>query len=279
VITVSAKDEDVLEEVISIAEERIPFFKELERAVFIDGDLFVASELDRLGVAYKKTEDPFYDDHQYKHMGPGPHPSGSEQDVHAGDGVTDRARQWVDSLSPEELSALRQWGRWGHGVRKIQSGQANTLTDRDRRNAERALPHWESALKKGVAYEGEVYRGITRVPEETLENWKPGSVIELRNDQSASKDSDVAIKFTHPASKKRSEASVFWKIRQKTGVDLFEQTSVYYGDDPQTGWVSESEVILRKGSKYVVKSTQWFNSEGEHHLGNGRYVIELEEVE
>lgn len=161
-----------------------------------------------------------------------------------------KAIAWSTSLTQDERFAIREWGSWGGEIRKLQRGESV-----DHPKFQKYREDWESALDKGVQYEGPVYRGLSDVPLSELTSWIKSGGIELKNDQSATKGKDVADTFTGGA----RGVKAMWFIQQRSGVDLFGTTDVTQGGRS----VNEREIILRKGTRYRVVGVRFVLASGE----------------
>lgn len=167
-------------------------------------------------------------------------------------GIDEARRAWVKSLTEPERYALRLWGESGFGIRKLQTGETERVTARDLQRSQYALPHWESALARGVEYEGTVYRGLSDVPEDVVNGWIRDGGIEFNCDQSSSKDESTASSFV---------GNVMLIVNQRSGIDLCGETNVTSGGAGH--YISEQEVILRKGARYAVKSFRYVKKNGD----------------
>lgn len=101
-------------------------------------------------------------------------------------------------------------------------------------------------MNRGEKYNGIVYRGLTNVDNQTIKKWMDKNDIELRNDQSATKNENIGKEFSGGSYK---GGTALWVIEQKSGVDLKETTNVTQGGK----WTPESEVVIRKGREYKIK--------------------------
>ncbi len=213
-------------------------------------------------------------------------------------------KRWADGLSREEQQAIMRWGSSGLHMRMQQRGDElsddATVYEKHHWDAcARALPHWEAATDRAPTYAGEVYRGLSRVPEAVLIAWGVGAIIQLTNDQSATYDREYVNKYVGTG-RSRSNVSILWQLEQESGRNLGELTRVYYGDDPQTGFVSEKEIVLPKGVQYRVVDVAFYDQDGRripddipdywegvesppigympHHYHTGHYRMRLREV-
>ena len=167
------------------------------------------------------------------------------------------SQEWVESLTKEENFAIQVWGRMGSNLRKVQSGNTAGMTAQEITKAKKILPHWESAMAKGVKFDGTIYRGLSNVPYEGgIDEWINKGIIELTNDQSASYDLDVGKSFAAHKGHGNNN-SVFWEVSQSNGVDLLGKTNVTMGGK----FVSESEIVMRKGTQYRIKSADFIRND------------------
>lgn len=174
-------------------------------------------------------------------------------------GATSKKDIWINSLTDKEKQAIHHWGISGGDLRRLQSGDTARMSEFELIEAKRTLPYWESATAKGVKYEGEIYRGLTNVPYNgVIDQWTPGSIIKLTNDQSATYGKDIAKDFVVIAKGDNRYSSVLWKIDQSSGINLFEQTNVTMGGK----LISESEIIIKKNTQYRIKSNRFFKENG-----------------
>jgi hypothetical protein len=169
---------------------------------------------------------------------------------------------WLDSFSENERYAFYSWQRNGTDLRRQQSGEE---TPEQNPTAAQVLPHWESIMERGYCYEGVVHRGLNSVPRNVVADWEPGTIIELKNDQSASK----SLNYVEDRFQVRPDGgtvNVVWNVNQRSGISLFDMPVDYGGIGR-----NEQEVVLRRNTKYrVIDKTR--NKEG-----NG-YIIRLDEL-
>ena len=169
--------------------------------------------------------------------------------------------EWIGSLSEEEQISIRRWGESGRHIRNIQSGDISNMSEAEITRANKLNELFTSAIDKGVEFNGIVYRGLTDVPINDIDEWiKNGNII-LKNDQSASKLYNVSKTFSVTGVKNSN--AVEFIIDQKHGIDLFEQTAVTQGGS----LIPEAEVVIRKNAKYKIVDY-------DYKLKDGRSIIE-----
>lgn len=172
--------------------------------------------------------------------------------------LSTKRNEWADKLSTDEQSAIDHWGTSGKDIRNLQSGNINEMTDLEISRAQNYLDNWESALDKGINYNGVVYRGLNNVPYENgIDNWINDGRIEIANDQSSTINGNIVDGFSGKGYGNNN--SVVWEVEQNSGVILFDMTHVTMGGKP----ISESEVVLRKGTIYKIKETQYYTKNGD----------------
>jgi len=155
---------------------------------------------------------------------------------------------WGKTLTTNQKGMLTRWGGKSRDRRKSQlAGEIDEA--------------WDAMLDSAPEYEGEVVRGMSRVPDDVVSKWIAGATLELQSDQSATFDEKYAEKYIGTKGYGRDNASVKWVMEQNSGAWLEEETDVWYGD-PQTGRVSESEVVVRRGSRHRVKSVEFLDRTG-----------------
>lgn len=170
-------------------------------------------------------------------------------------------RKWEDALNPEESQLIRNWGGSGAVLRQIQAGQEITGDNKGWADYLRSrMPVWKAMLDRAPKYEGVVYRGLSRVSDETVRQWLDAQSMTLANDQSASRVQKEANHWWGRGY--RGTASVLLVVNQKSGALVENATRVFYGDDPQLGAVDEAEVILRQGTKYKIRSVKYIDDWG-----------------
>jgi hypothetical protein len=166
-------------------------------------------------------------------------------------------QEWINSLSEEEINALHYWGISGRNIRNIQSGNIEGISERELKEAKNWIKYYENAISRGIKYNGTVYRGLTNVPNEIIDEWINNGFITLGNDQSSTSLPDVARGFgISNAGTKYKNA--LWRLDQESGINLFGKTNVTMGGKS----IDESEIILRKGMKYKINNYDFVITDG-----------------
>ena len=101
-------------------------------------------------------------------------------------------------------------------------------------------------MERGYRYEGVVHRGLNSVPRNVVSDWEPGTIIELKNDQSASK----SLNYVEDRFQVRPDGgtvNVVWSVNQRSGISLFDMPVDYGGIGR-----NEKEVVLRRNTRYRV---------------------------
>lgn len=166
--------------------------------------------------------------------------------------------QWYSRLTDAQKQMVLAWGSKSADVRRIQTG---SLPDRNLSSGKSYAQEWSMLLDSAPKRAGTVYRGLSMVPDEVVMTWMNSKAIEIATDQSASFDRLTAEKFRGSGLSSRG-AEVLWQVSQTSGAYVGGTTGVYYGDDPQTGFVNEDELILRKGSRLRVDSMEFMTPRG-----------------
>jgi hypothetical protein len=154
--------------------------------------------------------------------------------------------EWKKKLNENELAAIHHWGVSGADIRKYQRGEI------DDKNVKFYADNFNTALDKGVKYDGTVYRGLSNVDDSTIKTWMGSPKIQLSNDQSTTKSFDLVQGFSGTG----GNGSVVWEIEQKRGVSLFEMTKVTYGGKS----TQEFEVVIRNGTEYKITGWDYISS-------------------
>ncbi len=142
-------------------------------------------------------------------------------------------QEWAGSLSEEQTQHIIDW-------------QDNTSCARIR-NAQikgENIPEakaLDDVLNTDGNYEGVTYRGLNELSDDSYSEIMNSETITMKAHSSASKDRIVAMDF---ATSHGGGKSVLFRVQGKTGVDV----SVIKG----SGFEDQSEVILRRGTKYAV---------------------------
>jgi hypothetical protein len=164
---------------------------------------------------------------------------------------------WEGSLSESEKQTLHEWGISGRDIRDFQSGNTDGWSDDKLNRVRSKSDEFAGLLDKGVRYEGTISRGLSNVPYENgIENWIENGEIILNNDQSATSKNIYAKDFAVDGWGDNN--AVVLVADQKTGVALFDKTNVTMGGKS----ISESEVVMRKGTTYKVKSATYYDRKG-----------------
>jgi hypothetical protein len=168
------------------------------------------------------------------------------------------SQEYGKSLSDDEKASLRNWGRSGRELRDIQSGVISNPTQEQMNT----LRNFESAIDKAPRYEGKVYRGLSEVPRETVYAWESSGEITLANHQSSTTSPKLVEEYAQHSYRGKT---VLLEIESKNGKHLLDNTEVFVGGRRK----SESEVVLKKGTRYSVKS-EFFakHSSGEYRAFN-----------
>ncbi|MFN9110292.1 MAG: phage minor head protein [Bacteroidota bacterium] len=166
--------------------------------------------------------------------------------------------QWYSRLTDAQKQMVLAWGSKSADVRRIQTGSS---PDRNLSSGKSYAQEWSMLLDSAPKRAGTVYRGLSMVPDEVVMTWMNSKAIEIATDQSASFDRLTAEKFRGSGLSSRG-AEVLWQVNQTSGAYVGDTTGVYYGDDPQTGFVNEDELILRKGSRLRVDSMEFMTPRG-----------------
>jgi hypothetical protein len=165
-----------------------------------------------------------------------------------------RARdEFQSSLNAREKQAVNYWGSSGRPIRKLQSGNLSGLSELELSSAKSNLAHWEASVAKAPSFEGQIFRGLNDLPDDVIDQWRKGAVIELKNDQSATRLTKVTEGFSG-ASGSPDKQSAMWVVDQKSGKDMMGLTNVTYGGKS----VDESEIVMRKGAKYRVEKVEFY---------------------
>jgi hypothetical protein len=168
------------------------------------------------------------------------------------------ATAYSESLSTDEKNALNQWGNSGKEIRQLQNGtyrddESHVFT---REQNEKFAADFQAALDKAPTYDGTVYRGLSDVPMSSVESWQDGDKIVFQNDQSSTASRAVADSFH--GSGWGDKQDIVFIVDQSSGRALMDMTNVTYGGRS----VSESEVVLRKGSAYTIEEKSYIDSSG-----------------
>lgn len=166
--------------------------------------------------------------------------------------------QWYSRLTDAQKQMVLAWGSKSADVRRIQTGSS---PDQNLSSGKSYAQEWSMLLDSAPKRAGTVYRGLSMVPDEVVMTWMNSKAIEVATDQSASFDRLTAEEFRGSGLSSRG-AEVLWQVSQTSGAYVGGTTGVYYGDDPQTGFVNEDELILRKGSRLRVDSMEFMTPRG-----------------
>lgn len=164
-------------------------------------------------------------------------------------------RKWLTRITDPEQRALRLWGESGYGIRKIQSGEADKLPERERRRAEAVMDDYNKVMDRAPKFKGTVYRGLTEIPNDLISEWLGGGTIELRNDQSSSLDEAKATEFARAA----RGAHVLWRVNQRSGAGILSASRVTEGEQS----VEEREVVMRNGTRYRIAGMRFVDRNGD----------------
>jgi hypothetical protein len=178
-----------------------------------------------------------------------------------------KVRKWEESLNARQKAMVWGWGGSGLRIRLNQAANGGELPDWAKGKDEYKvsaddLKAWSEILDSAPKFDGTVYRGLHSVKLDEARNIVTSGEITLKNDQSSTWDKSVSDKWVGNGAGK-DDARIELIIDQKSGAWVEDATRVYYGDDPQSGAVNESEVILRKGTTYKVQSVEFVRSNGE----------------
>jgi len=178
-----------------------------------------------------------------------------------------KVRKWEESLNARQKAMVWGWGGSGLRIRLNQAANGGELPDWAKGKDEYKvsaddLKAWSEILDSAPKFDGTVYRGLHSVKLDEARNIVNSGEITLKNDQSSTWDKSVSDKWVGNGAGK-DDARIELIIDQKSGAWVEDATRVYYGDDPQSGAVNESEVILRKGTTYKVQSVEFVRSNGE----------------
>jgi len=142
-------------------------------------------------------------------------------------------------------------------MRNVQSGDVSGMTATEIEDAKRYLDDFNMALKRGVPYDGVVYRGLYDVRYEDINQWLENGEIQLNNHQSATVIEKTASEFATNYGY-GDKQSVLLEIDQNSGISLYEQTQVTSGYNP----IEEQEVVLLKDTIYKVISHEYIKQSG-----------------
>jgi hypothetical protein len=181
----------------------------------------------------------------------------SLKDLIGSDSISPK-EQWINSLNEQDQQVVRSWGASGRDIRNYQSGDISQYTQKEIEELKIKNDTFQKILDNGVKYDGTVYRGLNEVPKDTILEWKNSGTISLNNDQSSSYNVDMAKTFSVTGN--GDSNAVLFNIENKSGINLFEQTKVTYGNK----LISEYEVVIRKGTEYQVTNVDYILKNGQN---------------
>jgi len=149
-------------------------------------------------------------------------------------------KEWVKGLSTSETDAIGYWQKEGYTmIRKLESGRE--IPSAAMPAVKRQATNLYSALDKAPQYKGTVYRGLKNLDDDVANALIKGETVTFDALSSATRERQIGNIFAERSSKGQS---IIMEIRTKTGVEINGASVGSY--------LSEKEVILRKGTQYRV---------------------------
>lgn len=155
----------------------------------------------------------------------------------------DKARKaYEDSLSEEELIAVKKWGRSSTRIHRLQKKKRSELHPKELAE----LKRWEAAVDKAPTYKGDVRRGLHNVDDNTIDSWLASGEVSLNFDQSSTYKGDRIVGFFQDPD---SRGNVVLNVEQTKGRALLNMM-----ETP----IDEGEIILLSGSNFKVGNVNYF---------------------
>ncbi len=149
-------------------------------------------------------------------------------------GEFDTPEEWAEGMSPRESGAIKHWQGGSDEIREayiMDEGEMKLKGD------------FDDAINRSPNFEGTAYRGMYDVDKDVADStFVKGAVVTFPAPASATTSASVAKDFSGVS---EFGVGVQMKIQTKSGVKINGATKKEYAH--------EMEVIIKPGSKYVVK--------------------------